>query len=171
MNKPTNDILDTCKNNQAKFSGFVASKLIKIYCLPYLVNICLVFILFICTSFNPDPLHPYGLTKVVIDAGHGGHDPGCLGKKSKEKNIALGIALKLGKYIEDNFRDVKVIYTRKSDVFINLYERADVANNAKADLFICIHCNSGTEKITVELILGLFFILKLNFVRGKDTCQ
>ena len=143
MNKPTNDILDTCKNNQAKFSGFVASKLIKIYCLPYLVNICLVFTVFLCTSFNPDPLHPYGLTKVVIDAGHGGHDPGCLGKKSKEKNIALGIALKLGKYIEDNFRDVKVIYTRKSDVFINLYERADVANNAKADLFICIHCNSA----------------------------
>ncbi len=103
----------------------------------------MVFVLFLFTSFDPDPLHPYGLTKVVIDAGHGGHDSGCLGKKSKEKDIALGITLKLGKYIEDHFRDVKVIYTRKTDEFVELYERADIANNAKADLFICIHCNSA----------------------------
>ena len=103
----------------------------------------MVFILFLFTSFDPDPLHPYGLTKVVLDAGHGGHDPGCLGKKSKEKDIALGITLKLGKYIEDHYSDVKVIYTRESDKFVELYERADIANNAKADLFICIHCNSA----------------------------
>ena len=143
MIKPANDILDTCKNNPAKFSGFVVSKLIKINCLPFLANICMVFVLFLFTSFDPDPLHPYGLTKIVIDAGHGGHDSGCLGKKSKEKDIALGITLKLGKYIEDHFRDVKVIYTRKKDEFVGLYERADIANNAKADLFICIHCNSA----------------------------
>jgi N-acetylmuramoyl-L-alanine amidase len=95
------------------------------------------------TSFEPQPVKPYGLTKVVIDAGHGGRDPGCLGKKSKEKDIALAISLKLGKYIEENYPDVKVIYTRTTDEFLELHQRADIANNAKADLFICIHCNSA----------------------------
>lgn len=79
---------------------------------------------------------------VVIDAGHGGHDPGAVGKISKEKNINLNVALKLGKIIERNCKDVKVIYTRKTDVFIPLGRRADIANNAKADLFISIHTNS-----------------------------
>ncbi len=83
------------------------------------------------------------MTRVVIDAGHGGNDPGCLGSKSKEKDIALKIALKLGAYIEENFPDVKVIYTRNKDVFVELHERATIANNAKADLFICIHANSA----------------------------
>jgi len=85
----------------------------------------------------------YSITRVVIDAGHGGHDSGCLGSKTKEKDVALAVALKLGKYIEDHFHDVKVIYTRKTDVFVELHERAEIANNAKADLFICIHCNSA----------------------------
>jgi N-acetylmuramoyl-L-alanine amidase len=80
---------------------------------------------------------------VVIDAGHGGHDPGAMGKKAKEKNIALAIALKLGSYIKKNFPDVKVVYTRKTDVFVELYKRAKIANQAKADLFISIHCNSN----------------------------
>ena len=79
----------------------------------------------------------------MIDAGHGGKDPGCHGSKYKEKDIALAVALKLGKYLEDNFKDVKVIYTRKTDVFVELQERANIANRAKADLFICIHCNSA----------------------------
>lgn len=79
---------------------------------------------------------------VVIDAGHGGHDPGAVGKISKEKNINLSVALKLGKIIERNCKDVKVVYTRKTDVFIPLAKRADIANNAKADLFISIHTNS-----------------------------
>ena len=83
------------------------------------------------------------MSRVVIDAGHGGHDSGCLGSKSKEKDIALKIALKLGDYIEENYPDVKVIYTRDKDVFIELHERATIANNAKADLFICIHANSA----------------------------
>ena len=76
---------------------------------------------------------------VVIDAGHGGHDPGAVGKISKEKNINLNVALKLGNMIKKNCDDVKVIFTRTKDVFIPLNRRAEIANNAKADLFISIH--------------------------------
>ena len=79
---------------------------------------------------------------VVIDAGHGGHDPGAVGKTSKEKNINLNVALKLGKLIQKNCNDVKVVYTRTKDVFIPLNQRAEIANNAKADLFISIHTNA-----------------------------
>lgn len=100
-------------------------------------------VILLFSSFNQPKPKSYGITRVVIDAGHGGHDSGCLGKKSKEKDIALGIALKLGQYINDKFPDVKVIYTRKTDEFVELFERANIANNAKADLFICIHCNSA----------------------------
>ena len=79
---------------------------------------------------------------LVIDAGHGGHDPGALGKRAKEKDINLNVALKLGKLVEQNCPDVKVVYTRQKDVFIALNRRAEIANNAKADLFISIHTNS-----------------------------
>lgn len=79
---------------------------------------------------------------VVIDAGHGGKDPGAVGKKSKEKNITLSVALKTGKYIEDNLPDVKVIYTRTKDEFIELQRRAEIANKNHADVFISIHCNA-----------------------------
>ena len=79
---------------------------------------------------------------VVIDAGHGGHDPGAVGKISKEKNINLNVALKLGNMIKKNCDDVKVIYTRSKDVFIPLDRRAEIANSAKADLFISIHTNA-----------------------------
>jgi N-acetylmuramoyl-L-alanine amidase len=84
-----------------------------------------------------------GCKTVVIDAGHGGKDPGCHGKDSQEKEVALGIALALGKKIEENFKDVKVIYTRDTDVFVELDERARIANDNNADLFICIHANSA----------------------------
>ena len=82
---------------------------------------------------------------VVIDAGHGGDKPGAIGKKCKEKNITLSLALKLGKLIEDNYPDVRIIYTRTTDVDITLAERARIANRAKADLFLSIHCNSWTN--------------------------
>lgn len=83
------------------------------------------------------------ISVVCIDPGHGGHDPGCHGASVNEKNIALAISLKLGNLIEKNFPNVKVVYTRKTDVFVELHKRAEIANKAKADLFICIHCNAG----------------------------
>ena len=79
---------------------------------------------------------------LVIDAGHGGKDPGTIGKYSKEKTIALNVALAFGRYVEKNCPDVKVIYTRKTDVFIPLKERAAIANRNKADLFVSVHVNS-----------------------------
>ncbi len=79
---------------------------------------------------------------LVIDAGHGGHDAGAVGSFSKEKNINLRVALAFGKLVEDNCEDVHVVYTRKTDVFIPLQRRADIANNQKADLFISIHTNA-----------------------------
>ncbi len=79
---------------------------------------------------------------LVIDAGHGGHDSGAVGAWSKEKNINLTVALAFGKLVEDNCRDVKVVYTRSTDIFVPLQRRADIANNCKADLFISVHTNA-----------------------------
>lgn len=100
----------------------------------------------------------YKIKRIVIDAGHGGHDPGAVAKKVQEKDIALAVALKLGKYINDNFKDVEVIYTRKTDVFVELWDRAKIANDKKADLFISIHCNATTSPKpygTETFVMGL----------------
>ena len=93
---------------------------------------------------------------VVLDAGHGGHDSGNRGNGYYEKNIALDIILKTGKILEKQ-PNIKVIYTRKTDVFIPLNKRADIANNAKADLFVSVHCNAhkSAAKGTETFVLGL----------------
>ncbi|MBN2638099.1 MAG: N-acetylmuramoyl-L-alanine amidase [Bacteroidales bacterium] len=99
------------------------------------------------------------ISTIVIDAGHGGKDPGASGKHSREKDITLKVALKLGRYISQNLKDVKVIYTRKTDVFIPLYKRAEIANDNHADVFISIHCNSNpsTKAYGAEsYVIGLF---------------
>lgn len=95
---------------------------------------------------------------IVIDAGHGGKDPGTMGKNLKEKDVALKISLKLGQYIEKNLPDVKVIYTRKDDKYIDLADRPDMANDEKADLFICIHANAvkgATAYGTETYVIGM----------------
>lgn len=83
------------------------------------------------------------LKSIVIDAGHGGKDNGAHGKFANEKDVALNVSLLVGKLIEQRLPDIKVKYTRKTDEFIELNERANIANNSHADLFICIHCNSA----------------------------
>lgn len=93
---------------------------------------------------------------VVLDAGHGGHDPGNLGNGFKEKEIALNIVLGIGKELEKN-PNIKVVYTRKTDVFVDLFVRGKIANEAKADLFVSVHCNSHHTQAhgTETFVLGI----------------
>ncbi|MBC9931862.1 N-acetylmuramoyl-L-alanine amidase family protein [Chitinophaga qingshengii] len=108
--------------------------------------------LFTCTFFIQAKNNPVSkkqenpIRTIVIDAGHGGEDPGARGSYSTEKQVTLAVALKLGKILEDNLPDVKVVYTRKSDRFDDPRKKAQIANDAKGDLFVSIHCNS-TGKI------------------------
>ncbi|MCB0804755.1 MAG: N-acetylmuramoyl-L-alanine amidase [Bacteroidales bacterium] len=101
---------------------------------------------------------PPKISRVVIDAGHGGKDPGAIGKNSREKDIVLQVALKTGAYIEQYCEDVEVIYTRKTDEFIELHKRAQIANENGADVFISIHCNSNPSSKpygTETFVMGL----------------
>ncbi len=122
----------------------IRPKLMKIIPLRrYIYTLLNIILILPLASFAKDvPFKPYRIRTIVIDAGHGGHDGATRGNFSKEKDVALKVALRLGKTIEDKMPDVKVIYTRTTDVFIPLYERVGIANRAKADLFISIHCNS-----------------------------
>ncbi len=104
----------------------------------YWILLILAYILLSTQSLSAQTPSRKSFT-VVIDAGHGGKDPGAVGKKSYEKNIALAVAKKVGMYIESSMPEVNVIYTRKTDVFVDLYVRADIANKANADLFMSIH--------------------------------
>lgn len=102
--------------------------------------LCLILFFVIAPILGQGTGKPF---KVVIDAGHGGNDPGCIGLSLKEKDVNLNVALKVGKLLTENCPDIQVIYTRKTDVFVELYRRAQIANNNHADLFISFHCNAS----------------------------
>ena len=119
------------------------------FTLLYRMNIFNRILLFLCLLACSYPVIGNTINDkfiVVIDPGHGGNDPGAIGTRGKEKNINLNVARKLGRLIEDNCNDTKVVYTRKSDIFVPLHRRAEIANNAKANLFISIHTNAVAKK-------------------------
>ena len=126
-------------------------------------------ILFILIALSMSSVMTFGvMTKqftLVVDAGHGGHDTGALGAFSKEKDINLNVALAFGKLVEKNCPDVKVIYTRKTDIFIPLQERADIANKAGADLLVSIHTNA----LPAGRIARGFETYTLGMHRAKDN--
>ena len=113
------------------------------------IALLLLAALFLCTSFTDDKKNTNSkIRTIVIDPGHGGKDSGTMGTKRfkiYEKHVALAVSLKLGDYIKNAFPNVDVLYTRDSDVFLELNERTELANNANADLFISIHCDGFTN--------------------------
>ena len=121
------------------------------------IAMAMVFLLVLSVNFAS--AQGKKLNVVVIDAGHGGKDPGAVGKTAKEKDIVLSVALKLGNLIKKNYPNVKVIYTRDKDVFVELGERANIANRNNADLFISIHVNSvdgnSSSHGTETFVMGL----------------
>lgn len=126
-----------CKST--KISDKNRRKKMKIWRRFFLACIILILLNLFCKEAGAQPIRT-----IVIDAGHGGHDPGAVGVSgTHEKDVVLDVALRLGKMIQKNCSDVKVMYTRSTDVFVELYKRAEIANRNKADLFISIHCNSA----------------------------
>ena len=120
------------------------------------LNLIILFIyLLICNQLQSQNLNDEKFV-VVLDAGHGGKDPGNMGNGYYEKNIALNIALAIGKKLELN-KDIRTIYTRKTDVFVDLFQRADIANSANADLFVSIHCDAHNSSAfgAGTFVLGL----------------
>lgn len=111
----------------------------------------------ILANYAPLNVQSYKVKKIVIDAGHGGKDPGCHGSEVEEADIALEIASELKRILNENLPDVEVVLTRAQDHFVELHERAEIANRNGADLFVSIHCNSaspsaiGTETFTMGL--------------------
>lgn len=136
----------------SRFYCLIASKVIT-------SSVFIVLILFPFSTNNAHYFEDDGHVRtIVIDPGHGGHDSGCIGhSRVNEKVVALNIALKLGNYIQEKIPGVKVIYTRKTDVFVELEERAAIANRNQADLFISIHCNAASPAAfgTETYVMGL----------------
>lgn len=133
----TTQILGSCSKKDTFKGGFSVTGCLVLLFLAF--NIC-------DSHAQAAPKKDFKIQTVVIDAGHGGHDPGCLGASVNEKHVCLQVALKLGALIKNYFPDVKVVYTRDTDVFVKLTDRAEIANKNKADLFISIHANSAQNK-------------------------
>ncbi len=113
-----------------------------------LLQTLIVFVF--CSFYTPKDEPKRKVKIIVIDPGHGGKDPGCNGVSCKEKDVALAVSLKFGKLIEENIKDVKVIFTRKTDIFVELEDRAKIANDNNADLFISIHCNAAGKPVMIK---------------------
>ena len=135
------------QNFECKFTLLFANNAIIV---KNIVRTLSVLCLFVLGAPNSVGKKIYRVKTVVIDAGHGGHDAGALGRFSKEKDIALQIALKLGRLIKQHMKDVEVIYTRKTDKFISLTGRAKIANKHKSDVFISIHCNAAPKGVNAH---------------------
>ena len=127
-----------------------------------ILRICFLFVFMTSIGIplvvgQEDELTLSTIKTVVIDAGHGGKDPGCHGASAQEKHVCLSMALLLGKQIEEAYPNIEVVYTRDKDVFVELGERAKIANRNKADLFICIHANAASAAAygTETYVLGL----------------
>lgn len=125
----------------------------------FLIVIVLISVLPAAENFPYEKKYT-GIKKVVIDAGHGGKDPGNIGTRRyavREKHIALDVALMVGNYIKENMPEVEVIYTRTEDKHVELHERTAMANRLKADLFLSIHCNAGPAAAygTETFVMGL----------------
>ncbi|MCS6821432.1 MAG: N-acetylmuramoyl-L-alanine amidase [Microscillaceae bacterium] len=130
-------------------------KLVKLLALFAFIErmscILILALLLVMTAFSPLGKQKYKIKTIVIDAGHGGHDPGKVGKKFKEKDIALAISLDLGRILKKNLPDVNIVYTRLNDKFVELHRRTEIGNKAKGDLFISIHCNSVSPEIANQI--------------------
>jgi N-acetylmuramoyl-L-alanine amidase len=125
--------------------------MVKKYNIFFKLLLAQVLVVLCFSSFNTHKDDPKRKVRtIVIDPGHGGKDPGCNGVSCKEKEVSLAVALKLGKLIEEHIKDVKVIFTRKTDVFVELEDRARIANDNNADLFISIHCNAAGKPVMIK---------------------
>ncbi len=111
-------------------------------------SISILFLFLLCCSIYAQ--EKTSIKTIVIDAGHGGKDPGCNGVSFKEKDVSLAVAIKLEAFLKEYLPDVKIIMTRKTDEFVELEERAQIANKNKADLFISIHCNAAGKPIMIK---------------------
>lgn len=125
----------------------------KSYIIAVSLSVLLLSVLISSFGAKQDPPPGFRIRTIVLDPGHGGQDIGAPGTFSKEKDVVLQVALKLGKAIEESLPDVKVLYTRSTDTFVELYKRTEFANKNKADLFISIHCNS-VAPITKRVVSG-----------------
>jgi N-acetylmuramoyl-L-alanine amidase len=144
------------QNFERKFTPFTLNSGIV---MKNIIRVLVVFAMLVLGAFNNLGTRAYSVKKIIIDPGHGGDDSGALGKFSKEKDVALQIALELGALIKQHIKDVQVIYTRQTDAFVTLYDRAKIANKNNVDVFISIHCNAtlkddnacGSETYTMGL--------------------
>ena len=145
--------------------------------LNLIIGICIAILITSFTHSSYEAIASKDLPKpkekiIVLDAGHGGKDPGAVGKLSREKDITLDIVLKLGKKLETELPGTKVIYTRKTDVFLKLYERPALANKHHADLFVSLHLNAAGETTRrVKNKKGKWITQKVsnNSARGTET--